>query len=177
MKIESLMWLLVVVFMFHDFEEIIMMQAWTRKNGQAIRRRFPGALGETITRHGQLSAPAFAMAVAEEFVVLSTAVYFCVAYGLYTLWTAVLIGFFSHLIVHLGQALVFRAYVPAVLTSLLSSGYCLAALIAIWPRLTVAFSELGWISLACLGAIAANLAFAFWLAGKFEAWLATYSKA
>jgi hypothetical protein len=32
MKIETLMWLLPIIFMFHDFEEIIMMKIWLKKN-------------------------------------------------------------------------------------------------------------------------------------------------
>jgi hypothetical protein len=40
-KLETLMWLLPIVFMFHDFEEIIMFKPWMNANYAALEKRLP----------------------------------------------------------------------------------------------------------------------------------------
>ena len=40
-KIETLMWLLPIVFMLHDFEEIIMFKPWMNANCAALEKRLP----------------------------------------------------------------------------------------------------------------------------------------
>lgn len=39
--LEKMMLLLPIVFMFHDFEEIIMFRWWLRKNRSQLQQRFP----------------------------------------------------------------------------------------------------------------------------------------
>ena len=109
MKIETIVWLLPVVFMIHDFEEIIMIPLWLEKNREEVLSRFPKLGNRILAQFGKLSGTGFIVAVLEEFVFIS----------LLTL---------LHLFLHVGQFLVFRKYIPAIVTSVLSMIYCLYAL-------------------------------------------------
>ena len=40
-KIETLMWSLPIVFMFHDFEKIIMFKPWINENRASLTKLFP----------------------------------------------------------------------------------------------------------------------------------------
>jgi hypothetical protein len=40
-KIETLMWSLPIVFMFHDFEKIIMFKPWINENRVSLTKHFP----------------------------------------------------------------------------------------------------------------------------------------
>ncbi|CAG1016636.1 hypothetical protein ANAEL_05732 [Anaerolineales bacterium] len=170
-KIETLMWLLPIVFMFHDFEEIIMFKPWLTSNLPNLEKRFPKWVSRALADQSKMFTSAFALAVAEEFIVLSALTLLAVELELYSFWAGMMLGFFIHLLVHIGQFAAYRRYVPVILTSLLSGLYCLIALhdlnfhhpldwrlVAIW-------------ALVSLLIIGANLALALRLAVKFDVWL------
>ena len=168
-KIETLMWLLPIVFMFHDFEEIIMFKPWLAANLPNFEKRLPKWAARIMSRHDKLSTSAFALAVAEEFIILSALTLLAVELRLYPFWAGMLLGFFIHLLVHIGQFAIYRGYVPIILTSLPSGLYCLVALHDLdfyhpldWGLVAV------W-TLASLLIIGVNLALALKLAIKFEA--------
>jgi hypothetical protein len=127
-KIETLMWLLPIVFMFHDFEEIIMFKPWLTVNLPNLEKRFPKWASQAMAGQSKMSTSAFTLAVAEEFIVLSALTLLAVELELYPVWAGIMLGFFIHLLVHIGQFLVYRKYVPVILTSLPSGLYCLIAL-------------------------------------------------
>ena len=128
MKVETLLWLLPVVFMIHDFEEIIMIPSWMERNRAEILARFPKLGKRLLSQFGNLSGPGFSVAVLEEFVLISVMTLLAVENSWYNLWTGLMLAFFLHLFMHVGQFLVFQKYIPAIVTSLLSMIYCLYAL-------------------------------------------------
>jgi hypothetical protein len=172
-QVETVMWLLPIVFMGHDFEEIIMMRPWLNRYGDRLKARFPALAGRFLPRIEQLSTSAFALAVAEEFVILAVLTYLSVEFALYSLWLGLLLVFFLHLVVHIGQVIVLRHYAPVFVTSVLGSFYCLFALYYMIVYTPVVWGyALGWA--VVLGVIlAANLLLAHRLAGRFEVWLRT----
>ena len=68
--IVLLIYLFPIVFMLHDFEEIIMQQRWMERNADELCRRFP-VLRKQIMQLRELSTTGFAIAVAEEFIIIS----------------------------------------------------------------------------------------------------------
>ncbi|MBE5979318.1 MAG: HXXEE domain-containing protein [Paenibacillaceae bacterium] len=69
--IKVMVWLFPILFMFHDFEEIIFMQSWISKNRNYLTHRFP-ALSKRLSSHfDQITTSAFALGVAEEFFIIS----------------------------------------------------------------------------------------------------------
>ncbi|MDO5074457.1 MAG: HXXEE domain-containing protein [Bacteroidales bacterium] len=124
--LELLMLLLPIVFMLHEYEEIILLKSWSRKHRFTLRRRFP-RLEFFLSRQGLFacSTAAFAAATAYEFLVLSSVTFYAVWQGIYAWWFAAFAGHTLHLFLHLLQGLAYRQYAPFLLTSLLSLPYCI----------------------------------------------------
>ena len=101
-----------VVFMLHDFEEIIMQQRWMERNADELSRRFP-VLRKQIMQLRELSTTGFAIAVAEEFIIISGVYVYAVLSRHYFLWMALFLAFGIHLFVHVGQFVLLRKYIPA----------------------------------------------------------------
>lgn len=115
-----------LLFMLHDFEEMIVRKAWMEKYAPALYKRFP-RMEQPIRRLQGMSSAAFAIAVAEEFIILSL-VSVAVLIGnleqwLCWSWIALLWAFSFHLLVHIAQGVVLRQYTPGVVTSVLCLPY------------------------------------------------------
>jgi len=171
MKTETIMWLFPIVFMIHDFEEIIMMSPWVKKNAGFLAHRFPLMAARMLPHLEGLSTSSFALAVALMFLIVSAVTLICVEFGLYALWAGALIGFFVHLVVHVGQFLVVGRYVPVVITSLVTAPYCIWALIVIDSRHPLPVGETIIWTAATVVVIAVALPLAHILAGRFQRWL------
>jgi hypothetical protein len=105
-KIETLMWFFPIVFMFHDFEEIIMFKPWINANRASLTKLFPKWAPRALAWAANMSNSAFALAVAEEFIILSALTLMAVELEFYSFWAGLLMGFFIHLLVHLGQFII-----------------------------------------------------------------------
>jgi hypothetical protein len=114
--------------MLHEFEEIIFFKPWIRKNSACLSERFPKLAKRFLPRFESLSVSAFTVAVAEEFILLSGITIISVLFNNYFVWLGVFTGFFVHLLIHLGQWLILRKYIPAIYTTLISLAYCLFSL-------------------------------------------------
>ena len=168
MTIDMLMGLLPVVFMLHEFEEIIFIKPWIMKNGAFLRARFPRAASRVLPRLEGLSTSSFALAVAEEFTVLSIVTFISVEFGLYSFFTGVVIAYAVHLAVHLAQFLLLGRYIPAVVTSLLTGVYCAYAVYFLFNSRLAQPGEAALWAAVSLAFIALNLAFCHYIASLFE---------
>jgi len=122
--IKVMVWLFPILFMFHDFEEIIFMQAWSSKNRNFLTHRFPALLKKLSSHFDQITTSAFALGVAEEFILISIITVLSYVTNWYILWTGLFITFALHLVIHCFQALVLRKYVPAIITSIICLPIC-----------------------------------------------------
>ena len=112
-----------VVFMLHDFEEIIMQQRWMERNADELSRRFP-VLRKQIMQLRELSTTGFAIAVAEEFIIISGVSVYAVLSQHYFLWMALFLAFGIHLLVHVGQFVLLRKYIPGYSNLIALSALC-----------------------------------------------------
>ena len=103
-----------VVFMLDDFEEIIMQQRWMERNADELSRRFP-VLRKQIMQLRELSPTGF--------IIISGVSVYAVLSQHYFLWMALFLAFGIHLLVHVGQFVLLRKYIPAIVTSLLCLPY------------------------------------------------------
>lgn len=170
-KIETLMWLLPIVFMIHDFEEIIMFKPWLGANRAILEKRFPKWAARILSGHDKISTSSFAFAVAEEFFILSALTLIAVEFELYPFWAGMMLGFFVHLLAHVGQFAIYRGYIPVILTSLPSGIYCLIALHDLNIHQPLDWNQVTLWTLVFVVIIGANLALALGMAVKFEIWL------
>ena len=131
----------------------------------ALRERFP-RLRPLLDRLQRLNTKAFALAALEEFIVLLCAtacVLADVPFAL-ELWAALFLAFSRHLLLHLGQAVAVRGYVPGLVTSILLSPFAAYGVFCI----SLVMSPLKMFALAVTGAafVALNHLFAHWLGLK-----------
>ncbi len=171
MKTESILWLLPVIFMLHDFEEIIFLKMWLRKNRDAFQARYPRIARPVIAQLDALSTLSFTLIVAEEFLLLSLVTLLAVEQNLYNIFAGFVGAYLLHLIVHWAQAFIWKGYIPGVVTAAITALYCLFALYTLGTRGLIDLSSVvfwtAWASIAALG----NLLIGHISARKFERWL------
>jgi len=117
-SLNFLVWMLPVIFMLHDFEEIFMVEVWDKRFHDRIMAVFPKRrpFGLGITYMWQ--TPTLSIAVAIEFVLFSLISYLSVAYQNYFLWFSVYLGLLLHMvIIHILASVWFKGYVPGLVTS------------------------------------------------------------
>ena len=105
--------LFILAFIVHDGEEIAMEHKWVLTHGDALSVRFP-MLRRLFYRLQRMSTKAFAIAVMEELAILVAITVYALVGGPFAmeLWSVAFMVFSIHLVVHIGQAIVVRGYVP-----------------------------------------------------------------
>lgn len=170
-NLNFLMTLLPVVFMIHDFEELIMSNSWLAKNREELRKRFP-KIEYFLTRQRffELSTAAFSVAVAHEFLLITIVSLTAVFYSLYEWWFAAFMAFFLHLLVHIVQWAVFRKYIPAIVTSIMTMPYCIYTLMLFVKSSLLSYLQM--LLWAFIGIVLMVMSFisAFYFANKFNLW-------
>ena len=119
---KAIVWLLPLLFILHDMEEIILAIPW--KNSEAPNTRF---IRVRFVPFGTFfNTESFSIAVCEELLLLTLVSAFGYFTGHYELWLGFLAANILHLIlIHLiGTALVYRSYVPGAITALLTMIPC-----------------------------------------------------
>jgi len=124
MKPEILIWLFPIVFMIHEFEEIILMRWWVAKNKEHILDKYPKLGKQVIGQLGALSTESFSLIVAEEFLIVSFIVVYSAFTSNYDLYIGLILAYSVHLLTHLIQSIVLRSYTPAIITTILTGIFC-----------------------------------------------------
>lgn len=134
--------LLPVIFMIHDFEEIIFFKSWISKNKSYLKDKFPKLNRIILSKSEDLSTAAFSAVVAEEFILVSGITFLSVHFDTYYWWLAAFSGFFIHLLIHIIQWVIIRRYIPAIVTTFLALPYCLYVIKMIIDHAIFSYSEI-----------------------------------
>lgn len=130
LDLKTLIWLLPIIFIFHDLEEIITIESsmsankgnYPKTNFVRLALRMRGKLGSTAA---QLAVSATWILLFISFITLMTA-HFSSNGGGFLLFTAILNLFVLQAFMHIVQTIMFRGYTPGIMTSLfLLIPYCL----------------------------------------------------
>lgn len=167
MKIETLMWLLPVFFMIHELEEIIILKPWLRRNREELEYRFP-VLKKLLAHLDRLTVPAFALVVAEEFVILSVITIIAVEFEFFNLFAGLLGAFFLHMLMHTVQAVMVKRSGPAVPVITVVCLYCLYALIYLYRSGLLVFRDTMIWFLAASVFVVVNLSLAHYAAALYD---------
>ena len=135
-ELELIVSLFPIVFMLHEFEEIIGFKPWVVKDGLWIAKKFPKA-AKQITLYERLSVPAFALAVLEEFVLVGLVIVLALTLQWCSAWIAMFMGFSLHILIHIGQWIVVGKYIPIAVTSLLSLPYIVWGIYKIYSQYSI----------------------------------------
>jgi len=163
-----IIWLFPIVFMLHEFEEIIFFKDWIIKNKTFLTEKYPKFSKRFFSQFDGLSTSAFTVAVAEEFVLLSVIAIVSVLFETYLLWLGVFMGFFLHLFTHLIQFIVLKRYIPAIYTTFISLIYCVFSLNYFIKNNIFQTEEIFLWSIIGVAIVAVNLVFAHKLAFWFD---------
>ena len=170
-NLELIMLLLPVVFMVHEYEEIIMFRHWLDRNRDELKRRFP-KFERFLARRGHFdcSTATFAVGTAHEFLLISLISFFSVWQGAYQWWFAAFAGHSVHLLAHVAQWAIYRKYVPVIITAILTLPYCVYAF-SEFAKVSV-LSPLQMFLWAVVGIVLTVLSLlsAFLLMSKFQQW-------
>ena len=113
MSILFNVWMLPILFILHDFEEIIFMPLWKTRHHQKLET-FKKPFFGSVTQ-----GSAFAVGVFEEFIILVFISGFCQITDNSLLYLSFVIAYTAHFIIHYIMCLQFMGYVPGVVTYLL----------------------------------------------------------
>jgi hypothetical protein len=165
---STIVWLFPIVFMLHEFEEIIFLKPWVRENSDYLQKWVPKPARRLLSHLAKLSVPAFTVAVAEEFILLSVITIVSIMFDSYLLWLGVFMGFFVHLLIHSVQWIILRRYIPVIITTFISLIYCGFSLAYILEKGIFQITEaILWTVIGFI-IIAINLLFAHKLAEWFD---------
>lgn len=161
-----------MIFIFHDFEEIIFMQVWISKNRWYLYERFPILSKKLLPHFDNITTSSFALGVAEEFILISIITVVSYIMNWYSLWLGLFIAFTLHLIIHCFQTLIVRKYVPAIVTSIICLPICMYIIEHIVQLFTleivIFYSIIGFIIMVV------NLGIIHKFMNIFSNWLAQY---
>lgn len=156
---SEFVWTFPILFIFHDMEEIIGFGLWLTKNRKFLDNKYP----KISNTYKPYSTEGMAAAVMEELVLCLVICLISRFTGFYGLWIGAFMAYTVHLVIHIGQSIVIRKYIPALITSLI----CLP--ISIWviacsiTLLSYSVSNVIVYSLIGIVAIAGNLEIAHWI--------------
>ena len=144
-NLELVTMLLPVVFMVHEYEEIIMFRRWIYRNREELRKRFP-KVESFFTRRGvfNYSTSTFAVGTAHEFILISVVSFCSIWTGEYQWWFAALIGYSVHLFIY-----AFAEYSKVIVLSL--------SQMVLWAAIGIVLTVL-------------SLCSAFFCMDKFQRW-------
>lgn len=122
--------LLPLFFLLHELEEIIMMRSWIDENRTALHERFSN-LKNIIMWMEQMTTRRFVVIAAEEFIIVSLSTLMYLYFGNFVAWYCCLAAFGVHLVAHFVQFVVWKGYIPAIITTVLCLPYCFWAMFKI----------------------------------------------
>ena len=118
-----LIWLFPLAFLLHDLEELLFFEPWLKKNAGAVLERVRGRLPAFVERQLETvlhkSTAQFAFPIALNFLLTCLAAFLAARYGQYTFFLIAGSLFFMHGFMHIGQAILMRKYIPALVTSII----------------------------------------------------------
>lgn len=166
MYLENLLWLLPILFIVHDFEEILLIKSWKKRNMD---------LFESTTAikpyEGFLSTESFSAAVFEELLIFIGVV----VYSLYAHNTLVWIGTFFALVIHFLPHILFciinKRFVPGAITALIFLPFSIQILFKVIQMTDYHMNEIILLCLICTVLFIINLKVLHKLFPKLNQWL------
>ena len=71
------------MFMFHEFEEIIFLKYWLKKDKDYLNNYFPKIGSKIYLQYSKFTTAGFTLAIAEEFIIISTLTYLAIIFNNY----------------------------------------------------------------------------------------------
>lgn len=155
-----------ITFIIHDGEEILTQHKWMLTHKDSLIARFP-MLRPALKHLSGMSTKAFTIAVLEELALILIATACVIAGTPYSteVWAIMFMAFSIHFLIHVGQGIIIRGYVPGLITSVMLLPFAYIGM----QNVCAIFSATELLLYGAVGVVAmvANLVFAHWLGHKF----------
>ncbi len=168
MKTEMLIWLFPVVFMIHELEEITFVRWWIARNREELARRFPRLSKRLLPRLNDVSTASFTFIVAEEYILVLFLTFGSYWFANYALFISVVIAYGIHLAFHVLQFVIYRRYIPAIVTSVVTGVYTVFTIRHFYLHGLMQMPDVIIYTLASLLVLMLNLALLHRIAGKLN---------
>ncbi|WP_422657518.1 HXXEE domain-containing protein [Paenibacillus sp. EC2-1] len=119
MSTQTLVWLFIVVFVLHDLEEIIWVEAWIKKNKSHVIHAVPKRFKKPLNKMFNITSGQFAFAVLLEFIVFIPFTYIAAEHEKFFVFLSINSLFLLHVFTHLGQSLYLKMYTPGVISAVI----------------------------------------------------------
>jgi hypothetical protein len=110
------LWLLPVLFMIHEFEEIFMIEAWSSRYQEKINRIWPTKKPFGLDYAGNHITARIGIGIFCEFLLVIVICLLCAIFQNYYAWYGFLVGLVLHPLLHLSVCIKFKGYVPGIIT-------------------------------------------------------------
>lgn len=168
-ELNEFVWLFPILFILHDMEEIIGFGIWLKKNRAMLDEKYP----KISMTYKDFSTEGMALAVLEELIVC---ILFCIlgivtqAWYVWLLWLGGFIAYTLHLVIHIGQSIVIKKYIPALITSIIALPISMWIIFQSVQVLECKMGIMAIFSVMGIVIVGINLKFAQSLIGKFTRW-------
>lgn len=114
MEIYKLSFIMIVLFMIHEFEEIIFVKKFIEKN--KVVKDMKNELF-VKKKESYQSTETTSLMIAQEFIILSTLLFIASEFRMYEIVLSLFIVYIAHLVTHIYDALRYRKFSPGSRTS------------------------------------------------------------
>ena len=149
---DSIVWMFPIIFMLHDFEEIIMAEVWNNRYKKLIDTTWPNHKPFALNYVNKCKTATFSIGVEIIFLIFSLISLFSILFKSYFIWYSAFLGITLHfLFIHTVLCIRFKHYVPGIITSVL---FFFPSSWLLFKAVTILHYNMIIILLACLTAIA-----------------------
>lgn len=113
-SIETLVWLFPISFLLHDFEEIIFVEAWFKKNFEKVEPLIPQMMKGLFQDMSKITSARFSIPVFMQFILYIVACFIAIEGNYFGLFVGLNVVFFLHIFAHIGQSIFLRTYALGV---------------------------------------------------------------
>jgi hypothetical protein len=154
-NMNSIVWMFPIIFMLHDFEEIIMAEVWGKRYNKSINTAWPKRQPFGLNYVHHYHTPTFSIGVEILFLFFSLISLFSLIFQNYFLWYSAFLGITLHLVfIHMFICIYFKHYVPGVITSII---FLLPSVWILFTATNLLHYSVNTILLACLLGIALTI--------------------
>jgi hypothetical protein len=114
-------WLMPVIFMVHEFEEIFMVEAWASRHKEKIHAIWPTKKPFGLDHAGPYLSATIGIGIFVEFLFAILISALCVVFNNYYAWFGFWIGYVFHMFFpHLWVTIKFKGYLPGIITGMIT---------------------------------------------------------
>ncbi|MBU7592443.1 HXXEE domain-containing protein [Metabacillus halosaccharovorans] len=116
-SLETLFWLFPIMFLLHDFEEILFVELWFKKNYSKASKKVPKFFIKTFQNMSKVTAAQFTLPVVFQFLIYIISTYLTVEYQYYNMFLGFNLFLLLHVFMHIGQSLLLGVYTLGLSTA------------------------------------------------------------